>query len=529
MGLDMRSGCICAVLAAGALLALPSTAPAQTLTMASSAPITSIDPHYHTFTPNISVDSHIFEPLVDMDANSRPIPALAVSWKLIDDHTWEFKLRPGVKFQNGADFTAEDVAYSLARVPRVPNSPGSFAIYTKAIIGVDIVDPLTVHLRTAGVYPLVPVDLTEIFMIPHGLGPDPLTRDFDSGKDAIGTGPFRLVSYKSGDRIELERNDSYWGKKPAWQHVSIRIIPNDASRTASLLSGDVDFIEAVPTTDAARLRGDKRLHMAEINSLRLIYLSLDRSRTGPTPFITGPNGEKLDHNPLQDLRVRQALSIAINRPAIVSQVMEGAAIPTGQFLPPGSFSYVPDLNPPAYDPARAKELLKQAGYPNGFKITLDGPNDRYVNDAKIIQAVGQMWTRIGVPTTVEGITWSNFVGRANNQEFSAFLLGWSSSSGEASNPLRALVATYDASKGMGTVNRGRYSNPKLDALIAQALGTADDHAREKLLQQATRIAVDDVALIPLHNQKNLWAMRAGLTYTARTDETSRARDVLPVK
>jgi peptide/nickel transport system substrate-binding protein len=279
----------------------------------------------------------------------------------------------------------------------------------------------------------------------------------------------------------------------------------------------------------AKLAADKRVSLAESVSLRIIFLTLDQSRDGTPPFITGPNGEKLDHNPLKDRRVREALSIAINRPAIVDRVMEKAAIPAGQFLPPGSFSYVPDLPPPAYDPARAKKLLAEAGFPNGFRITLHGPNDRYVNDAKIIQSVDQMWSRIGVQTSVEGITWTSFISRANKQDFSAYLLGWASSSGEASNPLRSLVATYNPAKGRGAVNRGRYSNPALDALIDKAMVTGDDEAREKILQDATRMAMQDVALIPLHIQKNIWGMKAGLTYVARADETSRAQDVRPAK
>ena len=283
----------------------------------------------------MSLDAHIFEPLVDMDPHARPIPALAESWKLIDDKTWEFHLRHGVHFHDGSEFTAADVAYTIARIPTVKNSPGPFTIYTKAITGVEVVDPYTIRLHTANVYPLLPIDLTQVFIISHNLGPDPATEDFNSGKDAIGTGPFRFVSYRSGDRVELDRNDAYWGPKPYWQHVSFRMISNDGARVASLLSGDTAFIEAVPTSDAARLRADKDLHLSEINSLRLIYLALDQSRDGPTPFVTGPNGEVLAHNPLKDVRVRQALSMAIDRNAIVSRVMEGEAIPTGAVPAPG--------------------------------------------------------------------------------------------------------------------------------------------------------------------------------------------------
>jgi peptide/nickel transport system substrate-binding protein len=516
-----------AALFAVALAAAPCSA--QTLTMAVAAAPTSVDPHYHTFGPNASLDIHIFDYLVDVDPQMHPIPALALSWKLVDDTTWEFKLRPGVKFQNGAPFTAEDIAYTIDRVPTVPNSPGSFAVYTKPVARVEIVDPLTVRLHTAGVYPLLPIDLSQVFIIPHGLGPMPATEDFNSGKDAIGTGPYRMLSYKSGDRVELERNDGWWGPKPTWQHIDYRMIPNDASRSAALLAGDVQFIEFVPPDDAARMRTDKRVALAETNSLRFVYLWLDRSRQGAEPFISGPNGEKLDKNPLNDLRVRQALSMAINRPSIVEHVMEGEAVPTGQFLAAGRPTYVPGLDPPKYDPDHAKALLAEAGFPNGFRITLHGPNDRYVNDAKIIQAVGQMWSRVGVQTTVDAITWSNFIGRANKQEFSAYLLAWGIATGEASDPLRALIETYNAEKGVGSVNRGRYSNPTLDALIDKAVSTAGDAAREKLLQQATKIAIDDVAIIPLHIQKNIWGMKAGLTYAARADEGTRAMDLRPAQ
>ncbi|MBN8900891.1 MAG: ABC transporter substrate-binding protein, partial [Rhodospirillales bacterium] len=481
------------VLLAGCLAA--GGAAAQTLAIASSAPVTSIDPHYHTLSPNQSFDSHVYDRLVDRDAKGKSIPGLATSWKLVDDTTWEFKLREGVKFHDGSDFTAEDVSYTINRVPRVKNSPASYSIYTKAVKSIEVVDPHTIRIHTNGPYPLLPLDLSQVFIIPHGLGPDPATEDFNSGKDAIGTGPYRFVSYKPGDRIEMERFDGYWGKKPDWQHVSYRMISNDAARTAALLAGDVGIIEFVPPTDLPALRKDERVRLSEVVSNRSIFLWLDHSRTGPTPGVTGPNGETLDKNPLNDLRVREALSIAINRNAIVERVMENAAIPTGQYLPPGAPTCNPAIKPPPYDPTRAKTLLAEAGFPNGLRITLNGPNDRYVNDAKILQAVGQMWQRIGVQTSVEPSPWSNFISRAGKQEFSVFLLGWGVSSGEGTNPLRAQLATWNAQRGLGTANRGRYSNPKLDAMIDQAMQTMDDKAREKLVQDATALAMADVPVI----------------------------------
>jgi len=501
-------------------------AAAQTLSVGVSAPVTSVDPHYHTLTPNEQLDSHIYERLVETDPKARPVPGLAESWKLIDDHTWEFKLRD-TKFHDGSPFTAEDVAYTIARVPTVVNSPGSFSVYTKSIVAAEIVDAHTIRLRTAGVYPLLPIDLSQVFIISHKLGPNPATEEFNTGKNAIGTGPYRFVSYQSGDRVELERNEAYWGRKPAWQHINWRMIPNDGARTAALLSGDVGLIDQVPTADLARLRTDAKVKLWETVSLRLIFLTLDQSRDGPTPYVTGPHGEVLAKNPLKDRRVREALSIAINRPAIVDRVMENAAIASGQFLPPGSYSYVPDLNPPKYDPVRAKALLTEAGYPDGLTITLHSSNDRYLNDAKIVQTVGQMWSRIGIKASVEATPWTTFVGHANKQDYSIYELGWGISTGEASNPLRSLVSTFDAAKGRGAVNRGRYSNPKLDGMIDQALTIADDSQREQALIAAQRVVFDDVALIPLHIQKNNWASRSGVIYVPRADEETHAFDLRP--
>ena len=241
--------------------------------------------------------------------------------------------------------------YSLNRVPKVKNSPASYSIYTKAVIGTEIVDAHTILLRTDGPYPLLPNDMANVFIIPHGLGPDPATEDFNSGKNAIGTGPYRFVSYNPGDRIEMERFDNYWGEKPHWKHVTYRIISNAASRTAALLAGDVGIIEFVPPSDLASLRKDDRVTLAEVVSNRSIFLWLDHSRDGPTPFVAGPNGEVLQKNPLKDRRVRLALSLAINRQGIVDRVMEGAAIPTDQYLRPGSYSYVAELPPHPYQPS----------------------------------------------------------------------------------------------------------------------------------------------------------------------------------
>ena len=510
-----------------ALFGSAHLASAQTLSLAVGAPVTSLDPHYHALSPNYAVADMLFDSLTSFDAQARLVPRLAESWKPISENTWEFRLRPGVKFHNGREFTAEDVAFTIARVPTVPNSPSSYGIYTRAVRGVEIVDPLTVRLRTDGPYPLLPTDLGQIEILDRETHEGAGTEDFNSTKVAVGTGPFRVTAYRSGDRIVYARNDGYWGDKPAWSVVNYRMITNDAARTSALLAGDVDLIDQVPTSDIAKLRQDGRVRLSEANGLRLIFLFLDHMRDGPSTFVSGPDGQPLPRNPLKDLRVRQALSMAIDRQAIASRVMEGASLPTGQFLSPGAYSYVPGLEPLRADAERARALLAEAGYPNGFRITLHGPNDRYLNDARIIQAIGQMWTRIGIRTQVEAQPWAAYIARAGRHEFSAGLVGWGISSAEATSPLRSLLATITPERGWGGSNRGAYSNPAVDAKLSEALRTLDDARREAVLQDASRTAIEDVGIIPIHIQKNIWAMRRGLEHEARADELTRAQDVRP--
>ncbi|MFC3127080.1 ABC transporter substrate-binding protein [Pseudoroseomonas globiformis] len=527
MKIVTKAAVLAAVSALSIAAAKPAEAQSQNLTMAVGAQVTSLDPHYHALSPNYAVATMLFSSLTAFDSEARLEADLAVSWKAIEPKVWEFKLREGVKFHNGNDFTAEDVAFTIERVPTVPNSPSSYAIYTRAIERVEVVDPLTVRFHTRTPYPVLPNDLAQIAILDKQTHEGASTEDFNSGKVAIGTGPFKYVNFRSGDRLSLARNDSYFGEKPAWATVDYRIVVNDSGRTAGLLAGDVDFIDQVPTSDIATLRRDKRAKMAEKDGLRVIYLALDHLHPEGSPQITGNDGKPLNKNPLLDVRVRRALSMAIDRQAIAARVMEGAANPTAQFLPAGAFGHIPGMEAAKADPDAAKKLLAEAGYPDGFRITLSGPNDRYMNDGRIVQAIGQMWTRIGIRTNVDAQPWTTFVSRAGKQELSAFLVGWSISSGEASNPLRSLVATYNREKGYGFSNRGRYSNPEMDAKMEAALGELDDAKREVLLQEATKIAMDDVGIIPLHIQKNLWAMRPNLAHDSRADELTRAQDVRP--
>jgi peptide/nickel transport system substrate-binding protein len=379
-------------------------------------------------------------------------------------------------------------------------------------------------LRTATPYPNLPSDMTSLAILQKRAAQNATSADFDSGKAAIGAGPYKLVRFSKGDRIELARHDGYWGAKPHWERVTMRLITNDASRVAALLSGDVHMIESVPPTDYAKLKTNNAITIFAGPSNRMIFFHLDSDRD-KSPFVTAKDGKPLDKNPLKDARVRRALSKAINRPALVERVMDGLAVPAAQFVPEGFFGYVPGLKPEAFDPAGAAKLLAEAGYPDGFGLTLHGPNNRYVNDEQVVQAVAQMLTRAGIATKVDVMPFSVYVARARKFEFSAPLLGWGVSTGEAGYPLRSLIASINAEKGNGTFNWSRYGNPKMDQLMEQALATVDNTQREKMLRDATQIALKDQAVLPLFYQINTWAARKGYVYTPRTDERTYAHEV----
>jgi peptide/nickel transport system substrate-binding protein len=521
-----------AVSVAAAAMSIPFQASAQTLNIGLGTEPTSIDPHYHNLGPNNQIAQHIFSRLIEQDEKQRLTPGLATSWKAINDTTWEFKLRKGVKFHDGSAFDADDVLYTMKRAPAHPNAKSSFKLYTdgggKAY---KKIDSHTIHVTTPKPYPLMAVDLSNVHIISDKTE-GKWEGEFNNGNAAAGTGPYKFVKWIKGEVLELARNDSYFGPKPHWPKVIIKPIKSAPSRLAALLAGDVDFIDQVPTTDIARLKSEPKVALSQGISNRVIYLHLDQHRD-PTPFATAKDGSKIK-NPFKDVRVRRAISKAINRDAIVDRVMEGVAVKAGQLLPDGFFGRSAKLKPEAYDPQGAKKLLAAAGFPDGFKTTLHGPNNRYINDAKIVEAISQMLSRIGIATTPDTMPKSVYFKRAKNKgpkkppEFSFVLVGWGSGTGEPSSPLRSLLATYDKSKGYGSSNRGLHSNPKMDAVLEDALGTVDDAKRAKLLAKATEIAIaDDVGLIPLHYQVNTWGAKKGLKYVARTDERTLAMGVVP--
>jgi len=515
------------VLLTGALgLGLAAQAHATDLKIAMSSPPTSMDPHFYNLFSNINVSEHMFDTLIKLDPDSRVIPGLAESWKLVNNLTWEFKIRKGVKWHDGTELTTDDVAWSLDRPATIVNSPGKFDVYTKAIINKKIIDKYTIQLTTNQPYPLMLNDLTAVFIVQkkatQGLSSD----DFARGKGMIGTGPFKFVSYARDDRVELVRNPDYWGPKPAWDKVTLRFIANPATRLAALLSGDVNAIENVPTPDLPKVRNDPKLSFFSKISHRVIYLYFDAKRD-KSPFVTTKDGQPMDKNPLKDPRVRIAISNAINRQGIKDRLMEGLAEPTNNLVPPTMFGYNPALKTVKYDPEAAKKMLADAGYPNGFGLTLHTPNNRYVNDEKIAQTIAQNLTRIGINTKVEGMPMATYSAKGIKHEWSFGLLGWGAQTGEVSSPLRALLACEDSKKGFGTTNWGEYCNPKMDVVLEKALATVDDNERSKLLQDATAIAILDGGIIPIHHQVTTWATQKGIVYVPRTDERTYAHGFKP--
>ena len=502
------------------------TAAALDITIGGKLEPSSIDPHYHNLGPNNAIARYIFDRLIHTNEKQQLKPGLAESWKPINDTTWEFKLRKGVKWHDGSPFTADDVIFTWERAPAVPKSPSSFALYTKGKT-LKKIDDHTIHFITPKPHPLVPNEVSTINIISRKYGEGATTGDYNSGKATIGTGPYKFVEWVPADRLIFVKNPDYWGKKAQFNKVIYKPIRSDPTRVAALLAGDVDMIDVVPTADIAKLKKEPNVVISQGVSNRVIYLHQDHDRDN-SPYITGTGGK----NPLKDLRVRKAISKAINRPAIVERVMEGVALPAGQLLPEGFFGVSPNLKPETYDPEASKKLLAEAGYPNGFGITLHGPNDRYINDHKIAQAIAQMLTRIGIKTQVETMPRSVYFSKASRggpngtPAFSFILVGWGAGTGEASSPLKSLLTTWDKSKGTGASNRGRYSNPEVDKLVMLALATVDDAKREKILQQATELAIGDLGIIPLHYQVNTWATKKGLAYKARTDEYTIAMGVI---
>lgn len=498
---------------------------AKELSIGVQAVITSLDPHFHNTTPNNNMSRHFFETLVELGPNMELKPGLAKEWKPIDKTTWEVTLRENVKWHDGSAFTSEDVVFSFQRAPNVPNSPSSFASITKEAKEVRATGPMTIRITTEGASPLLPNYLSLLPIISKKTGEKATTEDYNSGKAMVGTGPYKFSEYLPNNRVVAVRNDDYWGEKEPWTKVTFKFLSAGAPRVAALLAGDVDLIDGVPPSDADRLGKDANLRLVSGLSNRMIYLHMDSNRDR-SPFVFDAKGAPLDKNPLKDSRVRKAISLALNRDAIVGSLLDGRATPAAQFMPFRSFGISKDLRPDPFDAEGAKKLLAEAGYPNGFQITLHGPNNRYVNDAAVAQVVAQLLTRVGITTKVETMPAAVYFTRASRLDFSFMLLGWGGADvQEAVMPLRSLVRTFNRDMGAGAANRGRYSNPELDKLIDQAMDTMDRPARAEISAKATELAIKEMAIVPMYFEQSTWGMKRGLKLQPRIDQYTMAMDI----
>ena len=500
---------------------------AEELVLGIAAEPTSMDPNAANLPQDKANGDHWAEPLVLLNNMQQPTPSLAVSWGTLpgDETVWEFKLRQGVRFSDGTPFTADDVLFTQEYVVAL-GGPFPSGVYWKNK-KITKIDDYTIHITTGELAPLMVKEIAMVNIVSRKNGEGMTTVDYNTGKATIGTGPYKFVEWIQGDRIVFEANTDYWGAKPKWSKVTFRPINSDPSRLAALLSGAVDIIDNVPTTDIANLRKDPKVALSEMSSNRVIYLMPDVGRH-VTPFAAANDGSPLARNPLQEWRVRRALSLSINREAIVERVMEGVAIPAGQMSPPFIFGHNPSLKPASFDLDEAKRLLAAAGYPDGFRLTIHGPNDRYVNDEKVLVTVAQMFARLGVDTEVVTQPKATFFSQAKNggpdglPEFSLFMIGSGSVIGDGGEQLHVSYVTAGVRDDMGWLNHARYSNPLVDLRLMKAAETVDLKERERLIQESIAIVMHEEAMIPLHYQMNVWAHRPDLTYIGDTNEKTKA-------
>jgi len=517
-----------ATLAFAFATALSTAAAAQTLSIGIQNEPNTMDPQWNLLGSNTQAMRNQYDTLIGRDVNLQLVPSLALSWKVIDDTTWEFKLRPGVKFHDGSDFTAEDVKFTLARIPTLPGNPSAYIVYTNQIKEVVVVDAHTVRFVTNGPAPLLPTNLSNVFMMSRSTG-SATTSDFNAGKANNGTGPFKLTSWSPGAPQLLARNEGYWGEKPHWANLRILPIARDPARVAALLSGDVDFINRVPIADVPRLKTDPKMRLFSGPSAYVYMVYTEVGQDQPQG-VKDNAGNPLAQNPWRNAKVREALSLAINRDALVDRVMEGLAVKMTQPVPEGMFGASPRIQPAAFSVERARALMAEAGFPQGFQAELSCPNDRFPNDSKICEAVAQQFSRIGLKITVASYPSAVFFSRRAKREFGLTMAGWGSLTGEASYFFGAVIHTADKEKNLGSINVTGISDPEIDPLIQRARGMLDDVGRRALQEQISEMVVQRNWVIPTLAFGTVSAGRADrVTYTTRQDEEIQAIEIKPAR
>lgn len=450
---------------------------------------------------------HLYDPLVKRSPDLTFGPGLAESWENVDDTTWRFNLREGVTFHNGNAFTASDVVFTVEKA-RESIRPDLVA----NIASITAVDDLTVEIKTPAPYAVLPNDLAELLILDEDYTTE--TGDEQMDLKPMGTGPYMLEEWIKEERLVLTAFDDYWGGEPTIDQVTFRPITNPATRTAALLTGEVDVIQDLSVRDVERVKSEDGFKVLTRPSLLNVVLAMDTRAESPT--IEG-------ENPMTDQRVREAIARAIDVDAINQIVMNGLATPSDQYVPSSHIGYVDGMSfreMYPFDIEKAQALMAEAGYADGFTMTLDATNDRYVNDAQIAQALASMLAKINIDLQLNIMPKSNFWGyiRVPTEQSSFIMSGWDVPAGDAGSMYGALFYTRDKKDGYGQVNRGSYSNPEVDALVDQADATPSIEERDRLLQEATKLLLADIPMIPVHYEQDIYAAREGVTLEPRVDK-----------
>ena len=511
-----------AALALAAFAVTPSAGSANTFRFAFQGELKAADIYALNESFSLGVLSNVYEGLIRRNAEMKLEPALAERWEIVDPLKWRFYLRKGVKFHNGEDFTADDVIFSADRV-RTAGSDLKGRLAPEIVV--QKVDDFTVDFILKTPNPIL-INEWETFGIfskkwsiangaTEATSASATTPPY-AALHANGTGPFILVSHEPGVKSVFKKNPAWWDKpKHNLDEVVFTPITSSATRVAALLSGEIDWIDPVPVADIPRVESNAGTTVAAGPELRTIYLSFDQKR----PELTASNIK--GKNPFQDVRVRKAFYQAIDIETIKTKVMRGLATPSPVMIAPALFGKYNDFKRFAYDPEASKKLLAEAGYPQGFEVTLDCPNDRYVNDEAICQAVVGMLARVGVKINLLAQTKSKYFGKilaSGGYDTSFYLLGWTPATLESYNVFYNLMMCRD-DKGVGSpTNLGGYCNPKMDDLVKQALNEPDPKKQEDLYAQAYKISLfDDVGFIPLHQQALAWGMSKKISVPQRPD------------
>ncbi len=508
--------------ALAAALALP--AQAQKLRWAAQNDILTLDPHSQNHATTNAMMGHTYEGLTRYSAKYEVEPALATKWTYISPTQVRFDLRKGVKFQDGTPFTADDVIFSYGRIKQ---PQGTMQIYVTGITDIKKIDDHTIDLMLSAPQPILLrniIDFRIMSKVWAEKNKSANVQDYKAkeenfaSRNAMGTGPYRILSWQPEQRIMMARNDAWWDKNTGnVAQVVYTPIKSESTRVAALLSGDVDMLTDVPTQDVDRLRADKKLKVVDGPEVRTIFLAPDMgSAELKYSSVKGKN-------PFKDKKVREALSLAIDREAIKLNIMRGLSVPAAILVAPGVNGWDKTLDVPAKaDAERAKKLLAEAGYPNGFEFALNCPNNRYVNDEKICQAVIAMWARIGVKVNLVAENMATFIQKVQNFDSSMYLLGWGVATYDAQYALQSIVRTRTTGAD-GNFNFSRTGDATVDKLT-DAMKTETDLAkRNGMIRDALVRTRDELLVIPLHHQIRPWAMTAGVTTVHRSDDRPEAR------